>query len=203
VRPDEPLSVHPIGRPTVTRLGVHPVNDRVSCLTAGGPGNSPTRERRSAGGSIGGVGARRVGFRFRCRDRPANRIVTLASRLQGSDSGSDAGESVSVTRVVPNGGGPTTPTDHTNEGLIVKKLAIATLFGGLSVASVGLAGPAAAAPNADDAVNGLRAQGYSIQLNGSPSANLSACAVTGVNTDSPGASSNPVAYVDIACPTGC
>ena len=85
----------------------------------------------------------------------------------------------------------------------MQKSAIATLFGGLSVAAVVLAGPAAAAANADDAVNGLRAEGYSIQLNGAPSANLSACAVTSINKDSPGASSNPVAYVDISCPTGC
>jgi hypothetical protein len=85
----------------------------------------------------------------------------------------------------------------------MRKLAIATLFGGLSVAAVGLAGPAAAAPNADDAVNGLRAEGYSIQLNGAPSANLSACTATSIKTDSAAGSSNPVAYVDISCPTGC
>ena len=74
--------------------------------------------------------------------------------------------------------------------------------GALAAVSLGLAGPAAAAGGADDVVNGLKSDGYSVQLNGAPSANLSVCTVSSVKKDSAGGS-NPTAYVDISCPTGC
>jgi hypothetical protein len=74
--------------------------------------------------------------------------------------------------------------------------------GALAAVSLGLAGPAAAAGGADDVVNGLKTDGYSVQLNGTPTTNLSACTVSNVNKD-PAGGPNPTAYVDIACPTGC
>lgn len=74
--------------------------------------------------------------------------------------------------------------------------------GALVAVSLALAGPATAAGGADDVVNGLKNDGYSVQLNGTPTANLSACAVSSVDKDSAGGS-NPTAYVDISCPTGC
>lgn len=69
----------------------------------------------------------------------------------------------------------------------------------LAVAGVATAGPAGA--TADDTVNSLKSEGYNVQINGTPSANLSACTVTGVKKDAGGA--NPTAYVDISCPPGC
>lgn len=74
--------------------------------------------------------------------------------------------------------------------------------GALSAAAVGLAGTATAAGGADVTVNGLNADGYSVQINGSPTANLSVCSVTGVKKDGVGGPS-PTAVVDIACPDGC
>jgi hypothetical protein len=74
--------------------------------------------------------------------------------------------------------------------------------GALAAIGLGLAGPAAAAGGADDVVNGLKSDGYSVQLNGTPTANLSACTVNSVNKD-PAGGPSPTAYVDIACPTGC
>jgi hypothetical protein len=74
--------------------------------------------------------------------------------------------------------------------------------GALAAVSLGLAGPAAAAGGADDVVNGLKSDGYSVQLNGTPTANLSACTVNSVSKD-PAGGSNPTAYVDFSCPTGC
>jgi len=74
--------------------------------------------------------------------------------------------------------------------------------GAMAAAALGLAGTAAAAGGADVIVNGLSADGFVVQLNGSQTANLSACAVTDVNKDStPG--STPTAYVDVKCPDGC
>jgi hypothetical protein len=74
--------------------------------------------------------------------------------------------------------------------------------GAMAAAAVGLAGTAAAAGGADVTVNSLKTEGYSLQINGPQSANLTACTVTNVTKDgSPGPS--PVAYVDVACPDGC
>jgi hypothetical protein len=86
---------------------------------------------------------------------------------------------------------------------IMKMFPIAVIgAGALAAVSLGLAGPASAAGGADDVINGLKADGYSVQVNGAPSANLSACTVSSVKKDSAG-EPTATAYVDIACPTGC
>jgi hypothetical protein len=55
----------------------------------------------------------------------------------------------------------------------------------IGVAAVGSVGVATAAPsgigNAQDTVDGLEADGYAVQLNGSPIGPLSSCSVTGVH----------------------
>lgn len=85
----------------------------------------------------------------------------------------------------------------------MKKLALTVAGLGAMVAlGLGFAGAAAAAGGADDVVNGLTTQGYSVQINGTPTANLSQCTVNNVNKDAPGGF-NLTAYVDISCPTGC
>lgn len=73
----------------------------------------------------------------------------------------------------------------------------------LAAAALGLAGTATAAGGADVTVNGLQTEGYSVQLNKTPSANLGQCTVTNVNRESISGSNNPTAYVDISCPDGC
>lgn len=84
----------------------------------------------------------------------------------------------------------------------MKRVAICVVSAGvLAVTAVVSAGVAAAEAAADDTVNALKADGYVVQLNETPTANLSACTVTGVTKDTGGA--NPTAYVDISCPTGC
>ncbi|WP_006244050.1 hypothetical protein [Mycolicibacterium tusciae] len=85
----------------------------------------------------------------------------------------------------------------------MKKFAISIASASvLAVAALGLAGTATAAGGADVTVDGLKTEGYSVQLNKTPSANLSQCAVTNVNRDSI-SGPNPTAYVDISCPDGC
>ncbi|KAA0086556.1 hypothetical protein CIW52_01085 [Mycolicibacterium sp. P9-64] len=85
----------------------------------------------------------------------------------------------------------------------MKRFAMAVMTAGaMSAAALGLAGTASAAGGADVTVNSLKTEGYSLQINGAQSANLTACTVTNVTKDGqPGP--NPVAYVDIACPDGC
>jgi hypothetical protein len=76
--------------------------------------------------------------------------------------------------------------------------------------ALGLAGTAAAAPlggsNAADAVSQLKAQGYSVQINGDQNAPLSECTVTGISglsgTDSYGKPINAkgsTVYVGVSC----
>ncbi len=61
------------------------------------------------------------------------------------------------------------------------KLAIATIAAAaLSGAALGSAG-SASATGADVTVNELQSQGYSVRLNGAPSAPLTACTVTNVS----------------------
>lgn len=60
--------------------------------------------------------------------------------------------------------------------------------------------PTASAASADGAVNDLRAAGYLVQLNQTPTAPLTACTVGGVRTLEGG---TPSALVDIVCPDGC
>lgn len=82
---------------------------------------------------------------------------------------------------------------------------------GLASGAVALAAPASASvpgvgSSADDAVNTLKGQGYSVQLSATPSSPLSQCTVAGIKTlsDSGGAvDASSVAYVDVSCPTGC
>jgi hypothetical protein len=85
----------------------------------------------------------------------------------------------------------------------MKMLSITVISAGaMTAAALSLAATAAAAGGADATVNGLQAQGYSVQLNGAQSANLSACTVTSVKKDGV-AGPSPTAYVDITCPDGC
>jgi hypothetical protein len=90
----------------------------------------------------------------------------------------------------------------------VKKFTItATTVGALAAAALGLAGAAAAAPSggssAGDTVKNLQAQGYNVQLNGSATAPLSQCIVTGVHGE-PAGRIDPTqfttVYVDVNCP---
>ncbi|MDX1881614.1 hypothetical protein SBE55_27820 [Mycolicibacterium sp. 141076] len=67
-------------------------------------------------------------------------------------------------------------------------------------AVVMLHAPAASAASAEGAVNDLRAAGYLVQLNQTPTAPLTACTVGGVRTLEGG---TPSALVDIVCPDGC
>jgi hypothetical protein len=89
----------------------------------------------------------------------------------------------------------------------MKKFTItASIFGALAATALGLAGAAAAAPtgsSAADTVTSLQAEGYNVQLNGSATAPLSQCAVTGVHGDSLGGIDSTqftTVYVDIYCP---
>jgi hypothetical protein len=79
----------------------------------------------------------------------------------------------------------------------------------LSAVAVGLAGSAMAAPtggtNAAEAINELQAQGYSVQINGSATDALTACATTGIHgVPAAGPHTGPLSfttvYVDVACP---
>ena len=93
----------------------------------------------------------------------------------------------------------------------MKKFTITTAtVGALAATTLGLAGAAGAAaatPTGDslasDTVNSLQAQGYNVQLNGSVTAPLSQCIVTGVHGDS-AAPHDPTVfttvYVDVSCP---
>jgi hypothetical protein len=94
----------------------------------------------------------------------------------------------------------------------MRKSTVAATAAILAAAAPGLAGTAAAAPtgssSAGDVVNSLQSQGYSVQINGSATAPLSDCRVTGVhgvpNTDGAGRRSDPTqfttVYVDVSCP---
>jgi hypothetical protein len=90
----------------------------------------------------------------------------------------------------------------------VKKFTItATTVGALAAAALGLAGAAAAAPtggsSASDTVKNLQAQGYNVQLNGSATAPLSQCIVTGVHGEPVGRidpTQFTTVYVDVNCP---
>ena len=60
--------------------------------------------------------------------------------------------------------------------------------------------PAASAAAADGVINDLRAEGYLVQLNQTPTASLTACSVNGVRKLDGG---TPTALVDVVCPVGC
>ncbi len=77
--------------------------------------------------------------------------------------------------------------------------------GVLGAALFGATGTATAAPvtgRADDAVHMLEGQGYLVQVSGAGNATLSACTVTNVRNDDV-AVEQPIAYLDVFCPTGC
>ena len=94
----------------------------------------------------------------------------------------------------------------TNKGIkTMKGFTIATAtVGALAATALGLAGVAAAAPtggsSASETVNSLQAQGYNVQLNGSVTAPLAQCTVTGVHGDSASPTTFTTVYVDVACP---
>jgi len=111
-------------------------------------------------------------------------------------------ESWGVIRTLP---------DQPGGATIMKKFTITTATVGiLAATAVGLAGAAAAAPlggsNAADTVNTLKAQGFSVQLNGTANVPLSRCTATGVNglPDAHKAgqieTQSTTVYVDISCP---
>ena len=83
----------------------------------------------------------------------------------------------------------------------------AATLGALAATALGLAGAAAAAPtggsSASDTVSSLQAQGYNVQLNGSVTAPLSQCIVTGVHGEPAGridSTQFTTVYVDVSCP---
>ncbi|MCV7433113.1 hypothetical protein [Mycolicibacterium bacteremicum] len=81
-----------------------------------------------------------------------------------------------------------------------RKLAAILAFGGAALVSAPAASAAPSGPaSAAETVADLRAQGYSVQVNGTRNGPLSNCsvdAVRGPYTRSPGAT----VYVDLSCP---
>jgi hypothetical protein len=79
----------------------------------------------------------------------------------------------------------------------------------IAVVTMGSAGVTTAAPSglgdAQDTVSALQADGYAVQLNGSPAGSLSSCSVTGVHglPNDPVTSGQPkcltTVYVDLDC----
>jgi hypothetical protein len=89
----------------------------------------------------------------------------------------------------------------------MKNLTIIAATVAAMAAALGPAGEAVAAPtgssSASDVVRSLQAQGYNVQLNGSVTAPLSECMVTGVHGDSAGRivpGQFTTVYVDVSCP---
>ena len=79
--------------------------------------------------------------------------------------------------------------------------------GALAGAVLGLAPAASAAPtnvgSAQNTVDRLTALGYNVAINGSRTASLSECSVTGVHPDDPGtvvAGQFTTVWVDVSCP---
>ena len=60
----------------------------------------------------------------------------------------------------------------------------------------------ASAESALDTIAGLRAQGYSVQINGGPGDALSECTVTSISGATP-ANAGGIVLVDTACRGGC
>lgn len=84
------------------------------------------------------------------------------------------------------------------QNLLISTAAAITLAAG----TIGLAATASAAPSgspAADTIADLRAQGYTVQVNGTRNGPLSNCsveAVRGTSNEAPGAT----VYVDLSCP---
>ncbi|HKP42779.1 hypothetical protein [Mycobacterium sp.] len=92
----------------------------------------------------------------------------------------------------------------------MKNIVITTVTAGaLSAAALGLAGMAAAFPNAGtaaDVVSGLKDEGYNVQVNGIVSVPLSTCAVTGIHPTLPNRATleekqHTQVFVDVSCPS--
>ena len=98
------------------------------------------------------------------------------------------------------------------EGFDMNKLAITTLTAGaLTAAALGLTGTAAAFPgngSAEDTINGLKSDGFAVELNGSTNNQpLSRCTVQGlhpllstISNLSLEDKQNTTVFVDISCP---
>lgn len=71
---------------------------------------------------------------------------------------------------------------------------------GVAALSVAAFAPVASAATADAVINDLRAEGYLVQINQTPTAPLTACSVSDVRKLEGEASS---ALVDVVCPDGC
>jgi hypothetical protein len=99
----------------------------------------------------------------------------------------------------------------------LKTFAISVAYAGaVAACTLGLAGPATAAPsgfgNAQETVDALEAQGYNVIINGATVFPLSSCKVIGVeglnnsNVNSVGARIDPTqfdtVYVDVSCRGG-
>jgi hypothetical protein len=90
----------------------------------------------------------------------------------------------------------------------MKKFAFSTAVTGIVVAAaVGWCGAAQAAPTGDasagDTIRSLQGQGYNVQINGSVTAPLTQCLVTGVHglpTSSAVPTGFTTVYVDVDCP---
>jgi hypothetical protein len=86
------------------------------------------------------------------------------------------------------------------KGCAMKTLLLGVGIGALAGVAMVVA-PTASASTADTVVNGLRAEGYTVQINQTPTAPLTACSVSNVSKLADGAA--PSAVVDIVCPDGC
>jgi gas vesicle protein len=86
------------------------------------------------------------------------------------------------------------------KGCAMKTMLFGVGVGALAGAAIVLA-PAASASTADTVVNSLSAEGYTVQINQTPTAPLTACSVSNISKVADGAA--PSAVVDIVCPDGC
>ena len=90
-----------------------------------------------------------------------------------------------------------------------KFIVTTAVFGALGAAALGLAGSAAAFPQggtAADTAASLSAEGYRVAFNGSVSASLSECSVTGTHPRLDDAATraekeNTTVFIDVSCPS--
>jgi hypothetical protein len=88
-------------------------------------------------------------------------------------------------------------------------IATALAAGALAAATLGLAGTAAAFPggaSAADVIEGLRAEGYLVQINGLPSAPLTRCTATDIHPSLDESATlqekqHTQVFVDVSCPS--
>jgi hypothetical protein len=92
---------------------------------------------------------------------------------------------------------------------LIKFIVTTMGFGALAAAALGQAGPAAAVPQGQTAAQtaaSLQAQGYRVAFNGSLSAPLSECSVTGTHPSLDDSASladkeNTTVFIDVSCPS--